>query len=64
MATAIPHPMVRVSWKDAHGGMQSGWRALEDVKRATSAACVSVGYLIREDAAVLVVCPHLVVDPM
>ena len=55
--------LVLVKWVDACGGILEGWRPLPDIKKAIDGVnAESVGWLLRENQKMVVVCPHRTFD--
>ena len=53
--------LVLVEWTDATGGVRTGWRSIASMAETTAPAR-AVGWVVHEDATVLVICPHQVGD--
>lgn len=52
--------IVRVDWRDAHGGARVGWKDVAEAAATDTVAAVSFGVVIRETRKTLVVAPHFV----
>lgn len=52
--------IVIVEWWDACGGAKVGWHPMKDIQDQKPALARSVGFLVRQDESVVVVCPHTV----
>ena len=52
----------KVTWLDATGGGNIGWRALEDLVKTKPARVVSCGIKLHEDEMFLIICPHFILD--
>ena len=52
--------IVLVEWWDACGGSKSGWHPMKDIVDQKPALARSVGFLVRNEPDVVVVCPHTV----
>ena len=47
------HPLVRVTWRDTAG--RGRWHTIEDAETLEPAICVSVGWILRDDAEVMTI---------
>lgn len=51
--------LVLVKWTDACGGILEGWRDLSTIRKSTDGVqAESVGWMLRENQKVVIVCPH------
>jgi len=55
---ALKWPLVRVRWLDS-SSPHTGWTSISQWKGLESLECVSVGYVIAEDAISKTIAPHL-----
>ncbi len=59
-------PMVLVEWRDSSSTTGNVWKTVEEairVAKEETTPCVSVGFLVHEDAEWIVLVPHLSVFP-
>jgi len=54
----VKHKMVLIEWLDSRQPF-SGWQFLKDLEMPKSCKCISVGWLLEEDADQVVVAAHL-----
>ena len=51
--------VVRVDWRDATGGVRSGWRPLSEIIKSSKVApAVSYGAVLKDEDDAITICPH------